>query len=91
MCRNIKTLFNFEPPATAKEIQAAASQFVRKVGGYSKPSQINLEAHEQAVNEVVLATTKLLASLSTNAAPKDRDIEAQKARARSEKRYSRST
>lgn len=87
MCRNIKTLYNFEPPATEQEIQAAAAQFVRKVGGYSKPSKINEDAHEQAVIEVVAATTKLLNSLSTSAAPKNRDAELEKARARSAKRF----
>lgn len=87
MCRNIKTLFNFEPPASEQEIQAAAVQYVRKVGGYSKPSQVNLQAHEQAVSEVVAATTKLLAGLSTSAVPKNRDAERAKARARSEKRF----
>ena len=86
MCRNIKTLFNFEPPASEQEIQAAAVQYVRKVGGYSKPSQVNLQAHEQAVSGVV-ATTKLLAGLSTSAVPKNRDAERAKARARSEKRF----
>ncbi len=88
MCRNIRTLFNFEPPATRQEIEAAALQYVRKVGGYSKPSQVNTVAHETAVAEIIEATAKLLENLSTNTAPKNRDIELAKARARSAKRFS---
>ncbi len=87
MCRNIRTLFNFEPPATEAEIQAAALQYVRKVGGYSKPSQINSAAHAQAVEDVVAATQKLLASLSTSAAPKNREVEYAKAKARAAQRF----
>lgn len=89
MCRNIRTLFNFDPPATDEEVRAAAVQYVRKVGGYNKPSQINADIHETAVEEVVVATTKLLAGLSTTAAPKNREIELRKARARAEKRFAK--
>ena len=87
MCRNIKTLFNFEPPATDEEIRAAAIQYVRKVGGYNRPSQVNADIHEAAVEEVVTATRKLLSGLSTTAVPKNRETELLKARARSEKRF----
>lgn len=87
MCRNIKTLFNFEPPATDEEIRAAAIQYVRKVGGYNRPSQVNADIHEAAVEEVVAATRKLLSGLSTTAVPKNRETELLKARARSEKRF----
>lgn len=88
MCRNIKTLFNFEPPATDDEIRAAALQYVRKVSGYTKPSQANEEAFNQAVDEVAAVTAKLFASLDTNASPKNREEEAAKAKARSAKRFS---
>ena len=87
MCRNIKTLFNFEPPATEDEIQAAALQFVRKLSGFNKPSQANAEAFNQAVSEVSDAAQRLLKSLQTNAAPRDREVEAEKARERSRARY----
>ena len=76
MCRNIKLLFNFEPPATDDEIRAAALQFVRKVSGFNKPSQANEAAFERAVDEVAKAARLLLASLVTNAEPRDRDVEA---------------
>jgi len=90
MCRNIRTLFNFEPPATDDEVQAAALQYVRKVGGYSKVSIVNQDAHEQAVAEVTAATNKLLASLSTKATPKNREVEAAKAKKRAASRVTHS-
>jgi hypothetical protein len=89
MCRNIKTLHNFEPPATEEEVRAAALQYVRKVGGATKPSKANEQAFERAVDEVAAATSRLLASLVTNAAPRDREHEAEKTRARAEKRFGR--
>jgi hypothetical protein len=87
MCRNIRTLHNFEPPATDEEIRASALQYVRKVSGSAKPSQANVEAFERAVDEVTAATTKLLDSLVTTAPPKDREVEAAKRRARAAERY----
>jgi len=87
MCRNIKTLFNFEPPATEDEIHASALQFVRKLSGFNKPSQANEAAFERAVDEVSRAARKLLASLHTHAPARDRDIEAEKARERSRARF----
>jgi len=87
MCRNIKTLFNFEPPATEDEIRASALQFVRKVSGFSKPSQINAAAFERAVDEVSQAAHKLLTSLATAAPARDRAVEAEKARARARERF----
>ena len=87
MCRNIKTLFNFEPPATEDEIHASALQFVRKLSGFNKPSQANAEAFELAVDEVSEAARKLLAALHTHAPARDRDIEAEKARARARERF----
>jgi len=87
MCRNIKTLFNFEPPATEDEVSAAALQYVRKISGYNKPSQANEEAFERAVEEVARVSRELLAALTTSAPPKDREEEAAKARARAEKRF----
>ena len=87
MCRNIRPLHNFEPPATTEEIEAAALQYVRKVSGTTKPSQVNAAAFERAVEEVAEATARLLASLETSAPPKDREVEAAKARARAAKRY----
>jgi len=87
MCRSIKTLYNFEPPATEEEVRAAALQFVRKLSGFTKPSQANAEAFERAVEEVSLASQKLLGSLVTNGAPRDREVEAAKARARAAERY----
>ena len=89
MCRNIRTLHNFEPPATGDEVHAAALQYVRKISGYNKPSQANEEAFNRAVHEVAHATHHLLESLVTNAPPKDREVEAAKARARSAERYAR--
>ena len=87
MCRNIRPLHNFAPPATSEEVQAAALQYVRKVSGTTKPSQVNAAAFERAVAEVAEATARLLASLETTAPPKDREVEAAKARARAAKRY----
>ena len=87
MCRNIKTLFNFEPPATEDEIHASALQFVRKLSGFNKPSQANAEAFDRAVEEVSGAARRLLKSLETNAPPRDRDVESEKARARSRERF----
>src|SRR4029450_2319757 len=87
MCRNIRTLHNFEPPATEDEIRASALQYVRKVSGSTKPSQANAEAFERAVDDVAGITARLLDELVTNAPPKDREVEAAKARARSAARY----
>lgn len=87
MCRNIRTLHNFEPPATKDEVHSAAVQYVRKISGTTKPSAANQAAFDQAVAEVDAATRKLLAGLTTSAPPKDREVEAAKARARSEARY----
>jgi hypothetical protein len=89
MCRNIRTLHNFEPPASRDEVHAAAVQYVRKISGTSKPSQANQEAFDQAVLEVADATRRLLDGLTTNAPPKNREEEAAKARARAEVRYAR--
>ena len=87
MCRNIKTLFNFEPPATEDEIRASALQFVRKLSGFSKPSHANAEAFDRAVDEVSAVARRLLKSLEITAPPRDRDLEAEKARARSRARF----
>ncbi len=87
MCRNIRTLFNFEPPATEDEIRASSIQYVRMVSGFTKPSQANAEAFERAIDDVAAITTRLLGELVTNAPPKDREVEAAKARARSAERY----
>ena len=87
MCRNIRQLHNFEPPATTTEVEAAALQYVRKVSGATRPSQANQDAFERAVAEVAAATQRLLDSLVTTAPPKDRDVEAAKARARAALRY----
>lgn len=89
MCRNIRTLHNFEPPATEDEIHAAALQYVRKISGSTKPSQANQAAFERAVDAVALASRELLGALVTTAPPKDRDAEAAKARARAAERYGR--
>lgn len=89
MCRNIRPLFNFEPPATPDEMYAAALQYVRKVSGASKPSQANEAAFETAVQEVAAATQRLLDALVTAAPPKDREVEAAKARERAAARYGR--
>jgi hypothetical protein len=87
MCRNIRTLHNFEPPATEEEIHGAALQYVRKISGSTKPSQANVEAFDRAVEEVAQATSKLLDNLVTNAPPKDREAEAAKRRARAVERF----
>jgi len=87
MCRNIRTLHNFEPAATDAEVRAAALQYVRKISGFSKPSQANEHAFEHAVEAVAAVSAELLASLVTNAPPKDREVEAAKGRARSAARY----
>jgi hypothetical protein len=87
MCRNIRTLHNFEPPATDEEIRASSIQYVRKISGFTKPSQANAEAFERAVDEVSAVTARLLGELVTNATPKDREVEAAKAKARSAARY----
>jgi hypothetical protein len=87
MCRNIRTLHNFEPPATAEEVQASALQYVRKISGSTKPSKANEEAFNRAVEAVTAASTELLASLTTNAPPKNREEEAAKAKARAAQRY----
>jgi hypothetical protein len=86
MCRNIKMLFNFEPPATEDEIHASSLQFVRKLSGFTKPSHANEAAFDLAVEEVSAAARKLLSSLHTHAAPRDREVEAEKARARARAR-----
>jgi hypothetical protein len=87
MCRNIRTLHNFEPAATHEEIHDAALQYVRKISGSNKPSKANEEAFNRAVHEIAHATEHLLASLVTNAPPKDREVEAEKRRARAAQRY----
>jgi hypothetical protein len=87
MCRNIKTLHNFKPPATKEEIRASSVQFVRKLSGFTKPSKANEEAFNRAVEQVAQAATELLDSLVTTAPPRDREVEAAKARARSAERY----
>lgn len=87
MCRNIKTLHNFEPPATDDEIRASALQFVRKLSGFARPSQANQLAFDRAVDQVTVAARELLASLVTNAPPRDREVEAAKARARAADRF----
>ena len=87
MCRNIKTLFNFEPPATDEEIHASALQFVRKLSGFNKPSQANAAAFDRAVDEVAAAAHRLLTSLHTTAPTRDREIEAERARERSRLRF----
>jgi hypothetical protein len=87
MCRNIKTLFNFEPPATREEIHASALQFVRKLSGFNKPSQANADAFNRAVIEVSDAARRLLNALETNAPPRDREAEAEKARERNRVRF----
>ena len=87
MCRNIRTLYNFEPPATEDEVRAAALQYVRKISGFTKPSKANEEAFHRAVDAVGEVSRQLLADLSTTAPPKDREVEATKARARAQQRY----
>lgn len=87
MCRNIRTLFNYEPPATQEEIRASALQYVRKVSGSTRPSKANQDAFDRAVDEVAAATQRLLDSFVTSAPPRDRAVEAEKARARAKARY----
>jgi hypothetical protein len=87
MCRNIRTLYNYEPPANEEEVRAAALQYVRKVSGYNKPSRVNTEAFEEAVDAVAAVTATLLDRLVTAAPPKDREVEAAKARARAAERF----
>jgi hypothetical protein len=87
MCRNIRTLFNFAPPATEDEIRASALQFVRKLSGFNVPSQANAQAFDRAVEEVSGAARRLLHALHTSASPRDREVEAEKARARSRERF----
>jgi hypothetical protein len=87
MCRNIRTLHNFEPPATEEEVRAAALQYVRKISGTSKPSKANEEAFARAVDEVAEASSRVLAALVTHAPPRDREVEAARARARAEERF----
>jgi hypothetical protein len=87
MCRNIRTLHNFEPPATEEEIQASSLQYVRKISGSTKPSQANQEVFDRAVEEIADVTRRLLDGLVTNAPPKDREAEAAKAKARAAERY----
>ena len=87
MCRNIRTLYNFEPPATEEEVRAAALQFVRKISGYAKPSAANEKAFDRAVDEVAKASSALLRSLVTSASPKNREVEAAKAHARALRRF----
>jgi hypothetical protein len=87
MCRNIRPLHNFDPPATEEEVRSAALQYVRKISGYNKPSQANAEAFERAVDEVAAASARLLAGLTTSAPARDREAEAAKARARAQQRY----
>jgi hypothetical protein len=87
MCRNIHTLFNFEPPATEDEVRDASLQYVRKISGFTKPSQANEEAFVRAVDEIAAATRRLVDALVTTAEPKDREVEAARAKARAAKRY----
>lgn len=87
MCRNIKTLFNFDPPATEEEIRAASLQFVRKLSGFHEPSKVNEETFNQAIDAVAVVAQELLSSLTTQAEPHNREIEAAKARARAAKRF----
>ena len=89
MCRNIKTLYNFEPPATDEEIRASALQYVRKVSGFTRPSQVNEAAFDHAVDEVARITRELVDSLETRAEPRDREVEAARARARGAERQAR--
>ena len=91
MCRNIKTLHNFEPPATEEEIRASAIQFVRKLSGFTRPSKANEDAFDRAVEKVTAAAQELLDSLVTNAPPRDREVEAAKARARAAERFATPT
>jgi hypothetical protein len=87
MCRNIRTLYNFEPPATDHEVRAAAEQYVRKISGFTKPSQANAEAFERAIEDVAAVSARLMGELVTNAPAKDSEVEAAKARARAAERF----
>ena len=87
MCRNIKTLFNFEPPATDEEVRAASLQFVRKLSGFNKPSKANEEAFDRAIEQVTAVARELIDSLVTNAEPRDRELEAERARQRNAERF----
>jgi hypothetical protein len=87
MCRNIHTLYNYEPPATEEEVRAAALQYVRKVSGFTKPSQANEEAFARAIDEVADSTSRLIASLVTSAAPRNREVEAERKQARAAERF----
>jgi hypothetical protein len=87
MCRNIRTLYNFEPPATDEEVRAAATQYVRKISGFTKPSRANEEAFARAIETVAAASVELLTELRTTASPRDREVEAAKARARAAQRF----
>ena len=87
MCRNIRTLYNFDPPATSDEVEAAALQYVRKISGFTKPSKANEEAFQQAIDQIATVTSRLLHSLETQAAPKNREEEAAKAKARAATRF----
>ena len=89
MCRNIRTLFNFDPPATEEEIRAASLQFVRKISGFNAPSRANRAAFDAAVDDIASVAGRLLASLESTATPKDRQVEAARARARAAQRYAR--
>jgi hypothetical protein len=89
MCRNIRPLFNFDPPATEDEIRAAAIQFTRKISGFSKPSLANVTAFNRAIDEFATAATRLIGALETNAPPRNREVEAMKARGRAQLRYAR--
>ena len=89
MCRSIRTLFNFAPPATDDEVHAAALQFVRKLSGYTRPAKVNEAAFERAVGEVAAAARRLLESMETTSPPRDRDVEAEKAKARARARFAR--
>jgi hypothetical protein len=87
MCRNIRTLFNFDPPATEEEIHAASLQYVRKITGYNKPSKVNEEAFNRAVNEITMVTINLLNAIETSSEPRNREVEAERARIRAAKRF----
>lgn len=87
MCRNIRTLFNFDPPATEAEIQAASLQYVRKITGYNKPSKVNEEAFNRAINEITMVTRNLLNAMETNTEPRNREVEAERALTRAAKRF----
>jgi hypothetical protein len=91
MCRNIRTLYNFDPPTTEEEIQAAALQYVRKISGFTKPSRANEEAFERAIDQIAEVSAELLDGLSTKAPAKDREVEAEKRRAKAAKRYATAT